>query len=82
LTSAFKTGRLYLTTSFLCFERSRSIRTKNITLPLINVAQVVKAESYSWIPGGGMAIEVCMKPDTKFQEDNGHSPLSSGGEDE
>ncbi|XP_047736945.1 uncharacterized protein LOC125178064 [Hyalella azteca] len=82
LTSAFKTGRLYLTRSFLCFERSRSIRAKNIKLALANIAEVLKAESCSWIPGGGMAIEVCMKPDENNTEDAGLSPQSSAGEEE
>lgn len=57
LTSAFKNGRLYLTNSFLCFERSKSHSVKNLKLPL-KEARVEKANSYPWIPGGGMAIEV------------------------
>lgn len=43
--------------SFLCFERSKSHSAKNLRLPL-KEARVEKANSYPWIPGGGMAIEV------------------------
>ncbi|XP_069168974.1 GRAM domain-containing protein 4 isoform X7 [Procambarus clarkii] len=57
LTSAFKNGRLYLTNSFLCFERSKSQSVKNMKLSLKEV-RIEKANSYPWIPGGGMAIEV------------------------
>ncbi|GIY10351.1 GRAM domain-containing protein 4 [Caerostris darwini] len=60
LTAAFKNGRLYLTNSFLCFERSKSITPKNLVLALKNISKVEKAKPYPWIPGGGMAIEVTM----------------------
>ncbi|XP_076340614.1 GRAM domain-containing protein 4-like [Tachypleus tridentatus] len=64
LTSAFKNGRLYLTNSFLCFERSRTSNVKNLVLPLKNILKLEKAKPYPWIPGGGMALEVTMeKPD-------------------
>ncbi|KAG8186575.1 hypothetical protein JTE90_020870 [Oedothorax gibbosus] len=60
LTAAFKNGRLYLTNSFLCFERSKSITPKNLVLALKNISKIEKAKPYPWIPGGGMAIEVTM----------------------
>ncbi|GFV75133.1 GRAM domain-containing protein 4 [Trichonephila clavipes] len=60
LTAAFKNGRLYLTNSFLCFERSKSATPKNLVLALKNISKVEKAKPYPWIPGGGMAIEVTM----------------------
>ncbi|XP_054711215.1 GRAM domain-containing protein 4-like [Uloborus diversus] len=60
LTAAFKNGRLYLTNSFLCFERSKSVTPKNLVLALRNINRVEKAKPYPWIPGGGMAIEVTM----------------------
>ncbi|KAK8739626.1 hypothetical protein OTU49_003434 [Cherax quadricarinatus] len=60
LTSAFKNGRLYLTNSFLCFERSKSQSVKNLKLSLKEV-RLEKANSYPWIPGGGMAIEVSVE---------------------
>lgn len=60
LTSAFKNGRLYLTNSYLCFERSKSQSAKNLKLSLKDV-RVDKANSYPWIPGGGMAIDVTVE---------------------
>ncbi|XP_045103081.1 uncharacterized protein LOC123499323 isoform X3 [Portunus trituberculatus] len=65
LTSAFKNGRLYLTNSFLCFERSKSHSVKNLKFPLKEV-KVEKANSYPWIPGGGMAIEVSVDGKSYF----------------
>ncbi|KAK6176139.1 hypothetical protein SNE40_014478 [Patella caerulea] len=58
LASAFKSGKLYLTRSFLCFERSKTPSPKNIVIPLANISGLEKAKPYSWLPGGGMAIEV------------------------
>lgn len=65
LTAAFKNGRLYLTNSFLCFERSKSFTPKNLVLPLKNISKVEKAKPYPWLPGGGMAIEVSMDKSDK-----------------
>lgn len=65
LTSAFKNGRLYLTNSFLCFERSKTSSLKNLVLPLKNIAKVEKAKPYPWIPGGGMALEVLLDKSEK-----------------
>ncbi|XP_022256078.1 GRAM domain-containing protein 4-like [Limulus polyphemus] len=65
LTSAFKNGRLYLTNSFLCFERSRTSNVKNLVLPLKNIVKFEKAKPYPWIPGGGMALEVTMEKPEK-----------------
>ncbi|XP_076331829.1 GRAM domain-containing protein 4-like isoform X1 [Tachypleus tridentatus] len=65
LTSAFKNGRLYLTNSFLCFERSRTPNVKNLVLPLKNIVRFEKAKPYPWIPGGGMALEVTMEKPEK-----------------
>ncbi|XP_025106829.1 GRAM domain-containing protein 4-like isoform X2 [Pomacea canaliculata] len=58
LTAAFKNGRLYLTHSFLCFERTKAPSVKNIVIPLSDITRLEKAKPYAWIPGGGMAIEV------------------------
>ncbi|XP_012935583.1 GRAM domain-containing protein 4 isoform X2 [Aplysia californica] len=58
LTAAFKNGRLYLTHSFLCFERTKVPSPKNIVIPLADIARLEKARPYSWMPGGGMAIEI------------------------
>jgi len=58
LTSAFKTGRLFLTTNYLCFERSKSHPEKNVVIPLDRIIRLEKGNQYTWIPGGGMIIEV------------------------
>ncbi|CAG5117478.1 unnamed protein product [Candidula unifasciata] len=60
LTAAFKNGRLYLTHSFLCFERTKVPSPKNIVIPLADIARLEKAKPYSWMPGGGMAIEIAV----------------------
>jgi len=58
LTSAFKTGRLFLTANYLCFERSKTHPEKNVVVPLDRIVRLEKGNQYSWIPGGGMIIEV------------------------
>ncbi|ESO91395.1 hypothetical protein LOTGIDRAFT_153833 [Lottia gigantea] len=60
LASAFKSGKLYLTRSFLCFERSKSPSPKNLVIPLANIGALEKAKPYPWLPGGGMSIEVTL----------------------
>ncbi|KAL8611224.1 hypothetical protein ACOMHN_013655 [Nucella lapillus] len=60
LTAAFKNGRLYLTHSFLCFERTKAPSPKNIVVPLTDITRLEKAKPFSWMPGGGMAIEVAV----------------------
>ncbi|XP_046463501.1 GRAM domain-containing protein 4-like isoform X1 [Daphnia pulex] len=58
LTSSFKSGRLFLTPSYLCFERSKTQPGKNVVIPLDRIIRLEKGNQYSWIPGGGMIIEV------------------------
>ncbi|CAI9729637.1 Hypothetical predicted protein [Octopus vulgaris] len=60
LTAAFKNGKLFLTRSFLCFERTKSPSSKNFVLPLSDIVKLERAKPYPWLPGGGMAIEVTM----------------------
>ncbi|GFR78700.1 GRAM domain-containing protein 4-like [Elysia marginata] len=60
LTAAFKNGKLFLTHSFLCFERTKVPSPKNIVIPLTDIARLEKAKPYGWIPGGGMAIEIAV----------------------
>ncbi|XP_070573172.1 GRAM domain-containing protein 4-like isoform X1 [Ptychodera flava] len=66
LTGAFKNGKLYLTRSFLCFERSKYPTPKNLVIPLADITSLEKAKPYGFLPGGGMAIEIgvsgCDKP--------------------
>ncbi|XP_062616888.1 GRAM domain-containing protein 4-like [Saccostrea cucullata] len=58
---AFKNGKLYLTKSFLCFERKRSPTKENLLIPLVDVEAVNKAKPYQFMLGTGMAIEVMVK---------------------
>ncbi|XP_077995617.1 GRAM domain-containing protein 4-like isoform X2 [Glandiceps talaboti] len=58
LTGAFKNGKLYLTRSFLCFERSKNPTPKNLVIPLTDITALEKAKPYGFLPGGGMAIDV------------------------
>lgn len=44
--------------SYLCFERSKTHPEKNITIPLEKIERIEKGSQSSWIPGGGMLIEV------------------------
>ena len=57
-TSAFKHGRLYLTKSYLCFERTKFPSPKNIVLPLQDIRSVERTRPYPWMPGGGMALGI------------------------
>lgn len=65
LTAAFKNGKLYLTRSFLCFERTKFPSCKNLVLPLCDIIKLERAKPYPWLPGGGMAIEVTMADSEK-----------------
>ncbi|XP_061187793.1 GRAM domain-containing protein 4-like isoform X2 [Saccostrea echinata] len=58
---AFKNGKLYLTKSFLCFERKRSPTKENLLIPLVDVVAINKAKPYQFMLGSGMAIEVMVK---------------------
>ena len=44
--------------SYLCFERSKTQPVKNVVIPLDRIVRLEKGNQYSWIPGGGMIIEV------------------------
>lgn len=44
--------------SYLCFERSKTQPGKNVVIPLDRIVRLEKGNQYSWIPGGGMIIEV------------------------
>ena len=44
--------------SYLCFERSKTHPEKNVVVPLDRIVRLEKGNQYSWIPGGGMIIEV------------------------
>ncbi|XP_041349923.1 GRAM domain-containing protein 4-like isoform X2 [Gigantopelta aegis] len=65
LPSAFKNGKLFLTRSFLCFEKTKSPSPTNIVIPLSDITKLEKAKPYSWMPGGGMAIEIAVQGSDK-----------------
>ena len=44
--------------SYLCFERSKTQPGKNVVIPLDRITRLEKGNQYTWIPGGGMIIEV------------------------
>ncbi|XP_038054271.1 GRAM domain-containing protein 4-like isoform X2 [Patiria miniata] len=57
---SFKNGRIYLTRSFLCFERSRLKNRvdKHIVIPLADIVTIEKAKPFFLMPGSGMSIEI------------------------
>ncbi|XP_033647620.1 GRAM domain-containing protein 4-like [Asterias rubens] len=57
-TVCFKNGRLYLTRSFLCFERARKNMEKTIVIPLADIIKIEKAKPFFLLPGHGMSIEI------------------------
>ncbi|XP_022109820.1 GRAM domain-containing protein 4-like isoform X2 [Acanthaster planci] len=66
-TVSFKNGRLYLTRSFLCFERTRLKNRvdKHIVLPLADIITIEKVKPFFLLPGPGMSIEVRLVSEEK-----------------
>ncbi|XP_063952846.1 GRAM domain-containing protein 4-like isoform X1 [Lytechinus pictus] len=60
VTGAFKNGRLYLTKSFLCFEKSSLSKDGNMLIPLKEILRIEKAKPFNFMPGSGMSIEIHM----------------------
>ncbi|KAL3853562.1 hypothetical protein ACJMK2_017097 [Sinanodonta woodiana] len=58
-------GKLYLTKSFLCFERTKVPSQKNILLPLADVIDIRKVKIFDKLPGKGMAIEIFVEHERK-----------------
>ncbi|XP_033744389.1 GRAM domain-containing protein 4-like isoform X2 [Pecten maximus] len=56
--SRLKNGKIYLTKSFICFERKTSPSPKNIVIPLADIVKFQKCKPYSFLPGNGMALEI------------------------
>jgi len=56
--SNVKHGRLFLTQSYLCFEKSRSSSGKGIVMKLETIISINKAKPIGIMPGTGMALEV------------------------
>jgi len=63
--SNMKHGRLYLTKNYLCFERNQFHSKKNFALRLHDITDIQRAKSFSFIPGGGMSIEITTKTNEK-----------------
>jgi hypothetical protein len=62
-----KGGRLFLTCSFLCFERSSRARDPDhLLLSLADIAEIGKAKPFAVLPGTGMCIEVTLKSSEKY----------------
>ncbi|KAL9959274.1 hypothetical protein ACROYT_G032584 [Oculina patagonica] len=56
--SNVKHGRLFLTQSYLCFEKIRSSSGKNLVMKLDTITSISKAKPIGIMPGTGMALEV------------------------
>ncbi|KAK3590730.1 hypothetical protein CHS0354_030965 [Potamilus streckersoni] len=56
-----KRGKLYLTKSFLCFERTKVPSQKNILVPLADIIDIRKVKIFYKLPGKGMAIEIFLE---------------------
>jgi len=63
--AGFRAGKLYLTNNYMCFEKSKTVSSKNLVIPLETVKSVTKARLYHWIPGGGKTLEVKIKGSRK-----------------
>nr|XP_058960908.1 GRAM domain-containing protein 4-like isoform X1 [Pocillopora verrucosa] len=56
--SSVKHGKLFLTQSYLCFEKTRSSSGKHIVIKLDTIISLSKAKPIAIMPGTGMALEV------------------------
>lgn len=56
--SNVKQGRLFLSQSYLCFEKIRSSSAKTVVIKLDTITSISKAKSGGIIPGTGTALEV------------------------
>uniref|UniRef100_A0A1X7VTC5 GRAM domain-containing protein n=1 Tax=Amphimedon queenslandica TaxID=400682 RepID=A0A1X7VTC5_AMPQE len=58
-----KQGRIFLTHSFLCFERSPrpNDSADRFTISLGDISKICKAKPFAVLPGSGMSIEVTVK---------------------
>ncbi|XP_019860300.1 PREDICTED: GRAM domain-containing protein 4-like [Amphimedon queenslandica] len=58
-----KQGRIFLTHSFLCFERSPrpNDNADRFTISLGDISKICKAKPFAVLPGSGMSIEVTVK---------------------
>lgn len=56
--SNVKQGRMFLTQSYLCFEKIKSSGTKNVIIKLEDIKNITKARPFGIMPGAGTALEV------------------------
>ena len=67
LLSGHKSGKLYLTTNFLCFEKSNATNNSDrLKIDLKDVQGVGKAKPFQILPGSGMSIEVFMREEKSY----------------
>ncbi|ELT94791.1 hypothetical protein CAPTEDRAFT_226159 [Capitella teleta] len=62
-TSAIQYGRLFLTHSFLCFERlpvNKKSVSSNVMIALKDITSIVRSKPYWLLPGPGMSIDICV----------------------
>ncbi|XP_060069568.1 GRAM domain-containing protein 4-like [Ylistrum balloti] len=64
--AGFKNGKIYLTKSFVCFERKTSPSPKNIVIPLTDIVKFQKCKPYGLLPGNGMALEIVVTGNKTF----------------
>ncbi|XP_060596267.1 GRAM domain-containing protein 4-like [Ruditapes philippinarum] len=60
-----KRGKLFLTNSFLCFEREKTPSARNIVIPLQDIVRVDKVKINQRMPGKGMAIQILINSEGK-----------------
>lgn len=65
--SGSKSGRLFLTHRFLCFERSPrpNDTADRFVIPLRDITSFAKAKPFAVLPGSGMSLEVTLKNNEK-----------------
>ena len=67
LMSGYKSGKLYLTTNHICYEKMNATNSSDrIKIELKNIQSVSKAKPFQILPGSGMSIEISMKEDKSF----------------
>ena len=67
LMSGYKSGKLYLTTNYICYEKMNATNSNDrIRIEMKNILSVSKAKPFQILPGSGMSIEIFMKEDKSF----------------
>ena len=67
LMSGYKSGKLYLTTNYICYEKMNATNSNDrIRIELKKIQSVSKAKPFQILPGSGMSIEIFMKDEKSF----------------